>query len=139
MFDVPIAPIDVFQIAHLLDTLKLREKSEVLIIAKNKNDLNVQIGKRLKRCRNEHSLTQLKMAEIFDITVNSYGLLERGVNGISPDKLLILHSKFNVDLNHLITGTTSISGIADLMANCPVDKQLDLENIVCSAINLCKH
>lgn len=66
--------------------------------------LYVDIGKRLRMLRFELDYTQEQMAETLGLSLAYYGKVERGVYGLSLEKLVIVHSKFDVDINYLLTG-----------------------------------
>ncbi|HBF7094743.1 TPA: helix-turn-helix transcriptional regulator [Clostridioides difficile] len=103
-----------------------------------KKQLFVDIGKRLKICRNELNLTQEEFAEILGISLTYYGQIERGMNGPSLEKIL-LYLKLNIDPTYLITGKVFYNLDVDvLLENCQSDKKHAFEQLIKNAINLLK-
>lgn len=82
--------------------------------------LYVDIGKRLRMLRFELDYTQEQMAETLGLSLAYYGKVERGVYGLSLEKLVIVHSKFDVDINYLLTGNkrNEIS-LKEIVEGCP--------------------
>lgn len=106
---------------------------------KQQKMLNVQIGERLRKCRKAKNHTQAVMAEKLGISVNAYGLLERGQNSLSPEKFHLLRTEFGIDLNYLITGDNPLPSIfLDALSECPKEKQFDMQNLIRYAVNLSK-
>ncbi|WP_330401726.1 helix-turn-helix transcriptional regulator, partial [Clostridioides difficile] len=104
-----------------------------------KKQLFVDIGKRLKICRNELNLTQEEFAEILGISLTYYGQIERGMNGPSLEKILLLYLKLNIDPTYLITGKVFYNLDVDvLLENCQSDKKHAFEQLIKNAINLLK-
>ena len=71
---------------------------------KNKKNCNVEIGKRLKRIRENMGLSQAQFAEILNITEDQYRRIENGVSGLTVEKIQFLFEKFHIDSNYLING-----------------------------------
>lgn len=105
----------------------------------HKKQLFVEIGKRLKICRNELNLTQEEFAEILEISLTYYGQIERGINGLSLEKISLLYLKLNIDPTYLITGRSFYNlNIDILLENCQSDKKYAFEQLLKNAINLLK-
>ena len=64
----------------------------------------MDIGKRLRMLRFELEYTQEQMAETLEMSLAYYGKVERGLYGLSLEKLVIVNSKFDMDINYLLTG-----------------------------------
>ena len=63
------------------------------------------IGNRLKLLRTKYlKLSQEKLAEILGVKRNTLSNWERGENEMNYEAMLILHSKFGVNINWLLTG-----------------------------------
>lgn len=107
---------------------------------KEKNTLYVSIGLRLREYRTTYlKITQEKMAEILGISLNYYGQIERGENGVSLEKLLILHDKLGLNISYLITGEISSQDFVNSkISECPIEKRYDLEQLIQHALNLAK-
>jgi transcriptional regulator with XRE-family HTH domain len=58
------------------------------------------IGRKIRQLRLNHGLSQEKLAETLNVSVQQLHKYETGKNRISVEKLLILAKKFGVDLNH---------------------------------------
>lgn len=103
------------------------------------NDLYVEMGKRLRISRIELNYTQEQMAEILEMSSAYYGKVERGLHGLSLEKLVIVNKKLDMDINYLLTGTKrgEIS-LGEIMEQCPKSKRSDMEILVKCAMNLAK-
>ena len=55
--------------------------------------INVQIGKRLQTVRENMGYTQEAFAEVLSVDAGHYQKLERGLYGLSTDKLLTLRKR----------------------------------------------
>lgn len=65
---------------------------------------NVEIGKRLKQIRENLGYSQTEFAEILDVSYDHYRRLEKGVSGLTVEKLQLLFEKLHVDCNYLVNG-----------------------------------
>lgn len=93
-------------------------------MAKEISELNKQIGERLQRARENLGCTQETFAELLDVAAVHYQRLERGEYALTLDKMVILHEKYGVDLNYLITGKRDSIKAFDFnayIANCTWD------------------
>lgn len=103
------------------------------------NELNIEVGNRLREIRKDLKFTQERFAEHLNIAAKHYGQIERGERGITLQKLKLLHEKFNVDLLYIITGDKShLVKINELISDCPKDKLFDLEQALKYISNLYK-
>ena len=59
--------------------------------------INVQIGKRLQTVRENMGYTQEAFAEVLSVDAGHYQKLERGLYGLSTDKLLTLYERYRID------------------------------------------
>lgn len=99
----------------------------------------LQMGKRLLFMRENLNLTQDQMADLLEISKAHYGLAERGINCLSLSKYIILHEKFDADLNFLLTGQEPSKVIvSDLISDCPKDKVFFIEQLIRYASELYK-
>ncbi len=91
------------------------------------NDYKPDMGKRIRACRRQSNLTQEKMAEILDISVKHYSEVERGITGLSVEKLIFLSRLFDTSLDYLLKGDEEPSLIPCVLINlyrsCPDDKK----------------
>lgn len=103
-----------------------------------KEQLRIDMGRRLKEQRQLLNLTQEEFAEILDMSLNYYGLIERGQNGLSLERLLLLYKKLDIDPTYLITGDKHSVEIDKLIIDCPRNKRSDFEHRIEYAIKLMK-
>ena len=75
---------------------------------KEKKELNVQIGKRIKDARLEIGMTQATLAEQIDVSEQYISDLERGVVGTSIQTLIDICSALSVTSDSLLFGTVDI-------------------------------
>jgi len=69
---------------------------------KQKKELNVQIGYRIKLAREKNNLTQEQFAEIVDKTPQFVSDLERGVCGISIETLKVICEKLHISSDSIL-------------------------------------
>ena len=107
--------------------------------ASNQKYLYVEMGKRLRILRIGLNYTQEQMAEILEMSVAYYGKVERGVHGLSLEKLVLVNKKQDVDINYLLTGSRQISISLDkVIEDCPRNKRYDMEQLIKYAGNLAR-
>lgn len=98
---------------------------------KNEHPLYVEMGKRLRIFRIQRNYTQEQMAEILGISAAYYGKVERGVHGLSLEKLVTVNKKLGIDINYLLTGTKGEEISLDkVIGECPQDKRYALEQVL---------
>lgn len=61
----------------------------------SKKDLQ-KFGKRLKALRLDHSLTQLELAEILDMSPNFIGMIERGERNTTVENVFKISRALNI-------------------------------------------
>lgn len=66
----------------------------------SKKDLQ-KFGKRLKTLRLDHSLTQLELAEILDMSPNFIGMIERGERNTTVENVFKIARALNVKPSNL--------------------------------------
>lgn len=112
----------------------LRENNENSNISKQ---LYIDMGLRLRQERMRLNYTQEQMAEVLSMSTAYYGKIERGVHGLSLQKLLLINQKLNIDITYLITGQEKTDFPFEYYLNkCPKDKRYDLEQILRYALNI---
>lgn len=96
----------------------------------NGEDYKVEMGKRLRECRLHSNLTQENMAEFLDISIKHYSEVERGITGLSVEKLIYLSNNFGVSLDYLLKGDTEQEIppflLIELYKTCPDAKKTHL-------------
>lgn len=117
------------------------------MVARNKNcknesqrrQLYVDMGERLRQVRHKLNFTQEHIAEVIGVTPAYYGKIERGVHGISVERLIILNQKLDVDLTYILTGKSNTTiMLNEIFDECPLRKRYDLEQVLKYALNLAK-
>lgn len=82
--------------------------------------VNGAVGRRLRKIREMLEIKVMDMAESLELSVGYYRKLERGDHAISLPLLILLHDKYGIDLNYLITGKAREEDIArDLVCGKP--------------------
>ncbi len=98
------------------------------------HDYKPDMGKRIRICRQQSGLTQEKMAEILDVSVKHYSEVERGITGLSVEKLIFLSHLFHVSLDYLLKGDGEPASIpcilTDLYDSCPDEKKTSLIKLI---------
>lgn len=64
----------------------------------------VESGKRIKKLRKDHGLTQEQLAELLGIALNSLSRIEIGSRGISVDLAIEVAVRFNTTLDYIYMG-----------------------------------
>lgn len=92
-----------------------------------KVDYKPSMGKRLRTYRVLNHYTQENMAEILDISLKHYSEVERGITGLSIEKLIFLSEHFDVSLDYLLKGDAAepnlSSPLTEIYQTCPDDKK----------------
>lgn len=68
-----------------------------------------RIGNRLQSIREDKGMTQLDMAELLDIPINTYGRYERNETPVEYSKLVSFAEKLNVTIQELLPENVSIT------------------------------
>ncbi len=105
---------------------------------KNSNSFNAEIGKRLKKIKNENDFSQENMADILGVSHAYYGKVERGLHCLSVEKLCILNQELGVDLNYLITGkeTAPNKHLDEFFETCPPEYKAEITAILSNIVKL---
>lgn len=69
---------------------------------KERKELNIQIGSRIKQSREHSGLTQEKLAEKIDVSVQYVSDLERGIVGTSIPTLLKICDTLSVSTDYIL-------------------------------------
>lgn len=102
-------------------------------MGRNKEHENVKksLGKRLRiiRCTREYS--QEDMANKLEMSTAYYGKIERGINVLSVEKILLLYKLFNIDLHFFLTGELSKSNnLEDILNKSESRNKDEARNII---------
>ncbi|MCM1498825.1 MAG: helix-turn-helix transcriptional regulator [Clostridium sp.] len=68
------------------------------------NKLYKEIGQRIAALRQENQITQAQLAEKLDISIKHCSEVERGLAGLSLEKLIALCPILSTDLDYLLRG-----------------------------------
>ncbi len=105
----------------------------------NKRELYRQMGERLREYRSRLHYTQEQTAEILDMSLTYYGKIERGLNGLSLEKLILAYHRLEVDPVYLLTGEKQPEiSFEGMLKECPRDKRYEMEQIIKFAMELVK-
>lgn len=120
----------------------IRERKSFYVLCQGDNmtsSLLFDIGNRLKERRLELRLTQRKIADILEVSLNFYGEIERGTKRISLEKIVLAHERLGLDPTYLLTGIKPSSiNLNRLLLECPQEKRFDFEQLIKYASNLYK-
>lgn len=72
------------------------------------DQLKSLVGQRIKAARNQHGLTQERLAEIADCHIDTLSLIERGKTLPSVEILLRLSEALELDIATLLKGAASV-------------------------------
>lgn len=88
-----------------------------------KNEVLIQIGKRVSSRRKELNMTQEYLAEIIGLSLQSVSCIELGKKGIRPENLIKLCQALDVTGDYILFGKRS-----EKQSDSLVDKVLKLNN-----------
>lgn len=75
-----------------------------LDMGREKKDINIEVGARLKQIRENKRCSQSEFAAILGIGDEHYRKLENGSTGLTLEKVYLLNQKCNIDPTYLIIG-----------------------------------
>lgn len=92
-----------------------------------KDDYKSAMGQRLRACRMQSRLTQEKLSEMLDISVKHYSEVERGITGLSVEKLIELSDILGTSLDYLLKGENTDQILPHIFTetyrSCPENKR----------------
>lgn len=98
------------------------------------HDYKPAMGQRLRACRLQSNYTQEYMAEVLDISLKHYSEIERGITGLSTEKLIYLSNFFQISIDYLLKGdepaTTVPFALIELYQTCPPEKKTYLIDFI---------
>ena len=97
------------------------------------SEIYTQMGKRISARRKEIGLTQEKLAELMDVSIQMISNLELGKKAIRPENLIKLCQALNVSVDYILTGKLScdeVSTISEKIKQLSVEKQLLVERLI---------
>lgn len=102
-----------------------------------RRELYRKMGERLREYRTEMHYTQETAAELLEMSLTYYGRIERGLNGLSLEKMILAHRHLNADPQYLLTGEKRPQITLDgILKECPRDKRYELEQLINYAVKL---
>lgn len=103
----------------------------------DRDELLKHMGERLRNRRVEMKMTQNQAAELLEMSLNYYGSVERGRNGLALEKLLLAKDRMQLDTTYLLTGEQAKKfTVEDIVEKCPREKQYLMERLITYAIKL---
>lgn len=108
---------------------------------KQKKDINIQIGERIRYSRETAGYTQEKLADIIGVTVQYISDLERGVVGTSIVTLIKICKTLNASSDYILMGRTEKTDISDTVKRLEYLDETQMEiiergiNIMIEALN----
>lgn len=108
---------------------------------KQKKDINIQIGERIRYSRETAGYTQEKLADIIGVTVQYISDLERGVVGTSIVTLIKICKTLNASSDYILMGRTEKADISDTVKRLEYLDETQMEiiergiNIMIEALN----
>ena len=102
---------------------------------KEKKEINIQIGERIKHSRENANYTQEKFADMIGVTVQYVSDLERGVVGTSIPTLIKICETLKISSDYIIMGKTETTDISDIVKRLQYLDSLQI-NTIEKAINL---
>lgn len=92
-----------------------------------------EIGVRINARRKELSITQERLAELMDVSIQMISNLELGKKAIRPENLVKLCTALNVSADYILRGIRAdweINGFLDKYKSLPIEKQELIERII---------
>jgi len=78
--------------------------------------LNKEVGRRLRERREHLHITREKLCEIVDVSPQFLSEVERGVKGLSVDKLLVMCDGLGLSADYVLRGKETLSDISPIVA-----------------------
>ena len=104
---------------------------------REKKEINIQIGERVKGARERVRLTQEQLAEKIDVSTQYISDLERGVVGVAIPTLKNLCVSLGVSSDEILFGTASNEPLLHTMERCRAlspEQALILSDMICGYI-----
>lgn len=94
---------------------------------RNIENINAEIGQRLRAARLNNGYTQEEFAETLSVSVVQYNRLENGHFAIGPDKLRILYDIYKISPTFLVTGERPAGlDIEEYLVNVDLEQRNDI-------------
>lgn len=102
---------------------------------RERKDINIQVGRRVRRAREAAGLTQERFAELTGISPQNVSCVERGLAGVSLTVLRRMCEILHVSSDALLWGETGGNNDAEALANRLSQLPPEQFRIVAEAIN----
>ena len=83
---------------------------------KERKEINIHIGERIKKSRELAGITQEKLADLTDVSVQYISDLERGVVGTSIPTMIKICESLNVSSDYILMGRENSSDPSDVIS-----------------------
>lgn len=100
-----------------------------------KKEVNIRIGKNIKKCRNAAGLTQEKLAERLGLTTNHISLIEQGNSGISIETLINICTVLGITSDSILFERDDIPKLDSVVEKIKTLEPADCEKLL-DVINL---
>jgi len=74
--------------------------------------MKIEIGKRITEIRKNLNMNKEQFAKLIGMSGQYLGTVERGVNGLSLDKLIVICEKTNISADYILFGKQNINNNA---------------------------
>ncbi len=81
------------------------------VVMKARKEINIQIGKSIKKIRESAGLTQEEFAELIDMSTKNISAIEHGRVGISVATLKCISEKLNISSDRILFGDRHTNNI----------------------------
>jgi len=78
--------------------------------------LNMEIGKRLRKQRENLQMTREQLCELIDVSPQYLSQVERGVKGLSIEKLLVVCDGLGLSTEYVLRGVDALTDISPVVA-----------------------
>ena len=101
----------------------------------------VEIGKRLRKKRNELNIKQWEAAEALEITDGYYSAIERGIRGFSSSLLLRIMQVYKLSADYILLGrldNETTNDIVEEINSLPDDKRREFYSVIRTLLKIAK-
>lgn len=101
---------------------------------KDKDDLLIEMGNRLRQQRKQMKLTQEELAEKSGLSVKTILSAEKGQKALRPENIVRLCELLDMDISYLMTGQLSFS--KDIFS-LGLQERIALDRIINTFLSIC--
>lgn len=102
-------------------------------MGKEKNELAVEIGRRIATRRNQLGLTQAQAAELAGLTQQFFASVETGLKNIRAESIIKVSKALNISTDYLLTGMVTNferHELIGLLETLDETRFFEMENII---------